>query len=98
MKLVIDWPHLSLFLPPRHQTKMTNPQNFYRNELSRALRENAFGLKSYQLCAPVIATDQSSLAQAYARVELLEGLIVYLRLTFVGYEVCFLFIVDSSSR
>lgn len=62
----------------------SNPQEFYKIELSRALKENAFGLKRYQLISPVSAPESYS---AYARVELVEGLTVFLRLTHCGYEV-----------
>ncbi|KIM28842.1 hypothetical protein M408DRAFT_134088 [Serendipita vermifera MAFF 305830] len=60
------------------------PQNFYKIELSRALKENAFGLKGYQLLSPAALSDSYS---ACARVELLEGLTVFLRLTHCGYEI-----------
>jgi hypothetical protein len=66
----------------------TQPHNFYKTELARALRENSFGIGSYQLSPPLPDSDSSlALAQAVARVELLEGWVVFLRLTFVGYEV-----------
>ncbi|PVF98334.1 hypothetical protein CPB86DRAFT_814877 [Serendipita vermifera] len=67
----------------------TTPQNFYKTELSNALRENAFGIKGYQLTPPSLSISDSALAQAQAiaRVELLEGLAVFLRLTYVGYEI-----------
>jgi hypothetical protein len=72
----------------------TQPHNFYKTELSRALRENSFGIKSYQL-SPLPDSDSSlALAQAVARVELLEGWVVSLRLTFVGYEVNKLVFID----
>lgn len=61
------------------------PHNFYKSELSRILRENSFGLRSYQILPDV--DNSTASAQATARVELLEGSVVYLRLTYVGYEV-----------
>ncbi|KAG8762776.1 hypothetical protein FRC20_008428 [Serendipita sp. 405] len=61
------------------------PTNFYKTELSRALKENSFGLKGYQLLSS--GTPSDVLQSALARVELLDGLTVYLRLTYVGYEI-----------
>lgn len=67
---------------------MSGPQNFYKAELARALKENSFGIKSYQLSPSTPDSETSvALAQGVARVELLEGLTVFLRLTYVGYEV-----------
>jgi len=60
------------------------PQNFYKTELTQALKENAFGLKGYQLVTPVSSTDSHS---AYAQVALVEGPVVFVRLTHCGYEV-----------
>ncbi|CAG8603572.1 14852_t:CDS:2 [Acaulospora colombiana] len=76
-------------LNPYASSMATTPQNFYKTELSNALRENAFGIKGYQLTPPSISASDSVLAhaQAIARVELLEGLAVFLRLTYVGYEI-----------
>jgi hypothetical protein len=76
-------------LNPYASSMATTPQNFYKTELSKALRENAFGIKGYQLTPPSVTISDSALAhaQAIARVELLEGLAVFLRLTYVGYEV-----------
>jgi len=65
----------------------TQPHNFYKTELARALRENSFGIRSYQLFPSLDSDSSLALAQAHARVELLEGWVVFLRLTFVGYEV-----------
>ena len=65
-------------------------ENFYKAELNRALRENAFGLKNWTMI-PTLSTA-NALHSAVACVELLEGMMVYIRLTYVGYEVCIIFI------
>jgi hypothetical protein len=62
--------------------------SFYTNELARALREAAFGIHSYDVLPPMAVQDASQDSQAIARVALLEGITIYLRLSITGYQVC----------
>lgn len=74
--------------------------NFYSTELTKALKENSFRLKGFHVRSPTLTAVDSAgdLAQATARVELLEGLAVFIRLTFMGYEVCFFQSYDEPGR
>ncbi|CCA70204.1 hypothetical protein PIIN_04143 [Serendipita indica DSM 11827] len=67
-------------------------ENFYKAELNRTMRENAFGLKSWTMIPASSTADE--LHSAVVRVELLEGMTVYIRLTYVGYEI----IADPSTQ
>ena len=61
--------------------------SFYPDELSRALEEAAFGIHSYDVLPPMAVQDASQYCQAVARVTLLEGMTIYLRLSIAGYQV-----------
>ena len=61
--------------------------SFYTEELSRALKEAAFGIQSYDVLAPMLVEDASQDSQAVARVTLLEGMTIYLHLSIAGYQV-----------
>lgn len=61
--------------------------SFYTDELTRALKEAAFGVHSYNVLPPMAVQDASQNSQAVARVTLLEGMTIYLRLSIAGYQV-----------
>jgi len=61
--------------------------SFYTDELTRALNEAAFGIHSYDVLSPIAVQDACQDSQAVARVTLLEGMIIYLRLSIAGYQV-----------
>ena len=61
--------------------------SFYTDELTRALKESAFGVHSYDVLLPMAVQDASQYCQAVARVTLLEGMTIYLRLSIAGYQV-----------
>jgi len=61
--------------------------SFYTDELARALKESAFGVHSYDVLSPMAVQDASQDSQAVARVTLLEGMTIYLRLSIAGYQV-----------
>jgi hypothetical protein len=61
--------------------------SFYTDELARALKEAAFGVHSYDVLRPMAVQDASQNSQAVARVTLLEGMTIYLRLSIAGYQV-----------
>lgn len=61
--------------------------SFYTDELARALKESAFGVHSYDVLLPMAVQDASQYSQAVARVTLLEGMTIYLRLSIAGYQV-----------
>ena len=61
--------------------------SFYSDELTRALKEAAFGVHSYDVLPPMAVQDASQNSQAVARVTLLEGMTIYLRLSIAGYQV-----------
>ena len=61
--------------------------SFFTDELTRALKEAAFGVHSYDVLPPMAVQDASQNSQAVARVTLLEGMTIYLRLSIAGYQV-----------
>jgi hypothetical protein len=61
--------------------------SFYTDELTRALTEAAFGIHSYDVLPPMAIQDAAQVSQAVARVTLLEGMTIYLRLSIAGYQV-----------
>lgn len=71
--------------PPKQMSQYS--PSFYIDELTRALKEAAFGIASYDVLPPMDAQDVSQDSQAVARVTLLEGMTIYLRLSIAGYQV-----------
>jgi len=75
------------FFQPSPKKMSQHLPSFYTDELTRALEEAAFGIHSYDVLPPIAVQDVSQNSQAVARVTLLEGMTIYLRLSIAGYQV-----------